>query len=335
MGQEKERSGDKISVIVPVYKVEPYLRRCVDSILAQTHKNLEVILVDDGSPDGCPAICDEYAAQDSRVKVIHKENGGVSSARNAGLDAATGDYIGFVDSDDQLVPEMYETLLETAEGKDADVSMCGYIWVADDGRTGERLPPEWPQDCASAEEAIRATLCSIREQNGEESTVGFCWNKLYRKVAWGTVHFDETLAVGEDTLAVFQVLLRARVVAACRKPLYRYCLRPDSAVYSSGLYKSRNVYHTAEKMLKTDDLKPEVRQLCVENFVAYLFCYINWLARESDYTEYKTIRRVFQARLPEIWPLWSSCRMKYKVGLFLLRFAPGVFWSIMKGRTRR
>ena len=93
---------DLISVIVPVYNVEPYLRKCVDSILAQSYSNLEVILVDDGSPDGCGAICDEYAAKDARVRVIHKPNGGVSDARNAGLDIMTGDYVAFVDSDDWI-----------------------------------------------------------------------------------------------------------------------------------------------------------------------------------------------------------------------------------------
>lgn len=99
-----------ISVIVPVYNVEPYLRQCVDSILGQTFRDFELILVDDGSPDGCPAICDEYAKMDSRVKVIHKENGGLSSARNAGLDVAKGKYIAFVDSDDWIHPEMSETM---------------------------------------------------------------------------------------------------------------------------------------------------------------------------------------------------------------------------------
>ena len=99
-----------ISVIVPVYKVELYLRQCVDSLLAQTYSNLEIILVDDGSPDGCPAICDEYARKDSRVRVIHKPNGGLSDARNVGLDAARGEYIGFIDSDDWVMPDMYEYL---------------------------------------------------------------------------------------------------------------------------------------------------------------------------------------------------------------------------------
>ena len=100
-----------ISVIVPVYKVEPYLRQCVDSILNQTYANLEVILVDDGSPDRCGAICDEYAAQDSRVRVIHKSNGGQSTARNMALDVCTGDYIAFVDSDDWLEAKAYEEMM--------------------------------------------------------------------------------------------------------------------------------------------------------------------------------------------------------------------------------
>ena len=107
--------SERISVIVPVYKVEPYLRRCVDSILAQTYTNLEVILVDDGSPDDCPAICDEYARIDSRVKVIHKENGGLSDARNAGMAMMNGEYLMFVDSDDCLTADAVEVLLTHAQ----------------------------------------------------------------------------------------------------------------------------------------------------------------------------------------------------------------------------
>ena len=115
----------KISIIVPVYKVEPYLRKCLDSIVGQTYQKLEIILVDDGSPDSCGAICDAYAARDERIRVIHKENGGVASARNAGLDAATGDYIGWVDSDDWIEADMFECLLKGAEDYDADIVVCG------------------------------------------------------------------------------------------------------------------------------------------------------------------------------------------------------------------
>lgn len=113
-----------ISVIVPVYKVEPYLRRCLDSIIGQTCRDLEIILVDDGSPDNCGAICDEYAARDSRFRVLHTENRGAFAARNTALDMAAGDYIGFVDADDWMEPEMYETLLELAEAYRADIAQC-------------------------------------------------------------------------------------------------------------------------------------------------------------------------------------------------------------------
>ena len=119
----------KISVIVPVYKVEPYLRKCLDSIVNQTYRNLEIILVDDGSPDNCGAICDEYAAGDGRIRVIHQENGGVSSARNAGLSAVTGEWVGWVDSDDWIEPDMYEYLLKNALEQNADIAVCSHYEV--------------------------------------------------------------------------------------------------------------------------------------------------------------------------------------------------------------
>ena len=117
----------KISVIVPVYKAEDVLIKCVESILTQTYKNLEVILVDDGSPDHSGAICDQYVKKDNRVKVIHKKNGGVSSARNCGLDVATGDYCTFVDSDDYIDPTMYENMMKKAKQFDCDVVMCDCV----------------------------------------------------------------------------------------------------------------------------------------------------------------------------------------------------------------
>lgn len=119
---------DKISVIVPVYKTEQYLNRCVQSITDQTYKNLEIILVDDGSPDNCPEMCDQWAKKDERIKVIHKRNGGISSARNAGLDSATGDYIMFADSDDWMEPDMAEFLYRLIVKYDADISRCGFYF---------------------------------------------------------------------------------------------------------------------------------------------------------------------------------------------------------------
>ena len=117
-------SSAKVSIIIPIYKVERYIYKCVDSVLNQTHQNIEVILVDDGSPDTCPTICDEYALKDSRVKVLHKENGGLSSARNLGLDNMTGEYVSFVDGDDYIEFDMIETMLDMLETGNGDVAIC-------------------------------------------------------------------------------------------------------------------------------------------------------------------------------------------------------------------
>ena len=114
----------KISIIVAVYNIEKYLPKCLDSILAQTYQNLQIILVDDGSSDSSACICDEYAEKDHRIEVIHKKNGGLSDARNAGLECATGEYIGYVDGDDWIEPEMYATMIHTAKERQVDVVIC-------------------------------------------------------------------------------------------------------------------------------------------------------------------------------------------------------------------
>ena len=116
-----------VSVIVPIYKVEQYLAHCIKTILQQSYKNLEIILVDDGSPDNCGEMCDEFAMQDNRIKVIHKQNGGLSDARNAGIDVATGGYITFVDSDDYILPDMIESLMKVIVNANADIAQCNYL----------------------------------------------------------------------------------------------------------------------------------------------------------------------------------------------------------------
>ena len=116
-----------VTAVVPIYNVEKYLPSCVESILAQTYQNLEIVLVDDGSPDRCGRICDEYAQKDVRIRVIHKENGGLSSARNAGIEACRSEYITFVDSDDFLVADMIEKLLKAAQNEEADIVACRFI----------------------------------------------------------------------------------------------------------------------------------------------------------------------------------------------------------------
>ena len=165
-------SSPKISIIVPIYRVEPYLPRCLDSIVGQTYRHLEIILIDDGSPDGCGAICDDYAARDGRIRVIHQPNQGVSAARNAGLDAATGEWIGWVDGDDWIELDMYEYLLEGVLGAGADIAVCGR-WEEYRGR---RVFRGWEKEISlDTEQALRALLAkngTLRSEAAvEEDTV--------------------------------------------------------------------------------------------------------------------------------------------------------------------
>ncbi len=209
-----------ISVIVPVYNVEQYLPKCVGSILAQTYDNLEIILVEDGTKDSSGRICDDYAALDPRVRVIHKENGGLSSARNAGIDVAKGDYFGFVDSDDWIEPETYETLMAVAQKYGADM-VCGGRYDVD-GVTGQRTIGLCPQK----EETI-----SPMEMLGRVFVWDNCdsaaWDKLYRRSLFETIRYP--LGQYSEDIAIFYKLMeKANRVALCDKPLYNYLHRENS-----------------------------------------------------------------------------------------------------------
>ena len=196
-----------ISVIVPVYNVEKYIRKCLDSIVNQTYRDLEIILVDDGSTDASGAICDEYAEKDIRIKVIHKENGGQSSARNLGLDIATGEYIGFVDSDDTIELETYHLLVSSMQGN--DIVICGHNVVYE----------EKTETCCREESALdNAGLWS--EVFGRLNNA--VWNKLYRRELLKGIYFDARFAHGEDLLFNLHYLKVARNGCVLNRALYNY-----------------------------------------------------------------------------------------------------------------
>lgn len=209
-----------ISVIVPVYKVEAYLSRCVESILAQTYRNLEILLVDDGSPDDCGRICDDYAQRDPRIRVIHKVNGGLSSARNAGLDIASGQYIAFVDSDDWIEPEMYETMLALAIRESTPMVCAGRYDV--DSQTGGKtlgLCPAKTEVVAGEETARRIFLWE-----GMDSAA---WDKLYRRDLFDGIRYPVGVVV-EDVPVTYRLALKAGRVAMCDQPFVNYFHRPGS-----------------------------------------------------------------------------------------------------------
>jgi glycosyltransferase involved in cell wall biosynthesis len=214
----------KLSLIIPIYKVEKYLNRCVDSIINQTYTNLEIILVDDGSPDNCGIICDKYAVSDSRIKVIHKPNGGLSDARNAGLDVATGEYIGFIDSDDFIHPGMYENLLKRAGKYNADIAQCSFRRVTGD---------EMVEATQSDNEKVISNLEAL-----DYIYTPFCvdyivaWNKLYKKELFDNLRFPKS-KIHEDEFTTYKLFYRSRIIVICDKKYYYYFQSPNSIIRSN------------------------------------------------------------------------------------------------------
>ena len=213
-----------ITVIVPVYKVEAYLDRCVQSIVDQTYRDLEVILVDDGSPDTCPVMCDSWGQKYRRIKVIHKENGGLSDARNAGLRAAQGEYIAFVDSDDWIAPEMLDILLSKMLETDSDIVSCDAVRVWEDetpSRRMIRINGNYVLNKVEAMQALIQSTCQIQ-------TV---WNKLYKRSLIQSITFEKG-KIHEDEFWSWQAFAAASRVSTVEEALYYYFQRTNGIMGS-------------------------------------------------------------------------------------------------------
>ena len=221
-----------ISVIIPVYRVEPYLRKCLDSVLGQTYRNLEVILVDDGSPDGCGSICDAYGARDPRVTVIHQENRGVSAARNTGVGAARGEYIAFVDADDWVEAEHIGYLLQLIRQETADIAVCRCETKAQRGGAEAVL--------LSGEEALRALLYQKLFDTSP-------WSKLYRADIVKETPFPENMFF-EDLAVVCRMFGKAKRVAYSRRRTYHYRRTPDGTMNGGHVERLLDEARAAEMM---------------------------------------------------------------------------------------
>lgn len=210
--------GKKISIIVPVYNVEPYLQQCINSILNQTYQNLDIILVDDGSTDRCPKICDDYAVLDKRIKVIHKKNGGLSDARNAGLDVVSGDYIGFVDSDDWISSTMYEELINAIEGFEAEIACCDFVRI--ENQTVLETREFGTARRITGRDMLREIFCKYSDNV-------VVWNKLYVADLFKFVRFPYG-EIHEDNAIFCKTIGKAGIVAYTGTVGYYYRFRPNS-----------------------------------------------------------------------------------------------------------
>lgn len=217
----------ELSIIVPVYKVEKYLPRCIDSILAQTFGDFELILIDDGSPDGCGRICDEYARKDKRIVVIHQKNMGVSAARNAGLDIARGRYIGFVDSDDWIEPRMYEVMMDAIRENGADMAVCGVRYADEDGKftRADRL-----SEGVYSRDGLLEDVFAMPNKLG-----GGCCNKVFDASKTAFVRFKVGMTIAEDALYLFDCFMRIDGAVKIGDALYNVYERCGSATRTDSM----------------------------------------------------------------------------------------------------
>ena len=233
---------DAISVIVPVYKVEPYLRRCVDSVLAQTFSDFDLILVDDGSPDNCGGICEEYARRDGRVHVIHQENGGLSAARNAGIDWAVANsdsqWLAFVDSDDWVHPEFLLRLYTIVQETGCLLSACGFFCTG-----GEDFPalgvPEY--------RVLSADDYYCPEERGRD-VLAIAWNKLYHKSLFDALRYPVG-KLHEDEFTTYLAVYRAGKVGVTRDTLYAYYQNPGGIMLSQWTPKKLHILEAEENQI--------------------------------------------------------------------------------------
>lgn len=209
----------KLSIVVPVYNVEKYLKRCIESLIAQTFNDYEIILVDDGSTDKSGEICDKFSKLYEKITVIHKENGGLSSARNAGIDIATGEYIGFVDSDDWIEPDMYDNLYNVAEKYRLDMALCGVELDFEDGSSKIYYSIE-NFKILNKEEALRDIF--VNSLFFEEA-----WNKIYRRHIFDTIRYPDG-KIHEDTYIICKILDKCNKIGYIPNISYHYFQRSDS-----------------------------------------------------------------------------------------------------------
>lgn len=308
--------NELISIIVPIYNVERYLDRCMDSILHQTYKNIEVIMVDDGSPDSCPQMCDEYALRDNRIKVIHKENAGLGFARNSGLEVANGQFVVFVDSDDYVTLDMCESLYRAAKEYDADVVYGGVIY--ENTQTLEKNEsPSVSNTIVWEGERVKEFLLDMVacEPSSAKDTIMevSVWKALFRKKLfdeYGIKFVSERQLISEDVIFDIDYLSRCKRIAAIPNCVYYYCVNPNSLSKSFRtdrfdkvlvLYneiKSRlnaiGLYSEAEIQLRTDRFliaraRTNAKQICKHKAILGTMKTNEAVMRIIDCTEFRTI----------------------------------------------
>lgn len=246
-----------ISVIIPVYNVEKYLEKCLDSVINQTYKNIEIILVDDGSTDNSGVICDEYKEKYKGITVIHKKNEGVAKARNTGKEYVRGEYFCFIDSDDFITENYIQVLFDLAEKYGADIACCGYKYIWPDGKEKRTICADKPDSYEYSDKGINV-ICGML--HGKSMFLPSCCCKIFRTSTAGDFAFPEFL-IGEDFLASMDYYAKAEKVAYINMPMYCYLQNDDSAMHSVNPEKIYNMILSGDCIYdKSVKLSPSLKK---------------------------------------------------------------------------
>ncbi len=266
----------KVSIIVPIYKTEQYLERCMTTIRNQTLEDIEIILVDDGSPDGAPALCDKYAQEDSRIKVVHKKNAGLGMARNTGLENATGEYVGFVDSDDYIDLDMYEVLYNTAKKYDAELAMSGCRFVGGNmfNQSGESIEkPYFSEETPFAEDDIKDLLLGVAgalPHEPDDSRYGVSvWKNIFKRSVieeYNVRFLSERIILSEDTLFMMDYIHCIKSAVGVPGTYYNYCRNGDSLskAYKKERFPKSLVFLKELEMRLAKDVSKEEYQIYLD-----------------------------------------------------------------------
>ena len=329
-----------ISIIVPVYKVEAYLDQCVESIVNQTYRNLEIILVDDGSPDRCPEMCDAWAKKDSRIKVVHKKNGGLGDARNAGVAIARGDYFGFIDSDDWCEPDMYQELLDSCVRFDAPVSVCNALIDWENGWAQERTSFSDSRAFWEKSEILRNFF------NGH--LTAWACNKLYRRNLIDFLHYPKQPY--EDIPVARNLFTHIEKVAFSGKDSYHYRQRQGSIVNSA---VNLSQFTLIDELRKNAEMAKSfsLEEVAVARLAVSSFNFLAKVEREKDPALKEKISSLVEdvcryqfglrgksvvRKKDRIFLYCIAKGLPYKMVFGIRRLFQGVYWALnMKGGQKK
>lgn len=303
-----------ISVIIPVYNTKQYLSTCLESILAQTYSDLEILFVDDGSTDGSSELLDSFATMDKRIRVIHQPNGGVCAARNRGIDEARGEYLSFIDSDDTLEPDMYEVLMGLIDEYHVKIAHCSYNRVTNGvvkpiGNTGQIYPQ-------TGKEALECLVTG-------KYFVGSCWTKLYAKELFADVRFPLGIRTNEDMLVNFQVFSRAEGTVFADVCQYNYLTSETSSCIRTPQRKRAEDLLTVNRQMLSENRYPELENLLENRILGSLFSCFKAMAYEK--VRDRAREKVLMDEISRMHRRGYTFSKRTALEYWMLRRIPGVY----------